>query len=39
MDFNTFLSHDAGPVAQFIKYAVVGGLATAVNILAFFLAG
>ena len=39
MDFNTFLSHDAGPVAQFIKYAFVGGLATAVNILAFFLAG
>ena len=39
MDINTFLSHDAGPVAQFIKYAFVGGLATAVNILAFFLAG
>ncbi len=39
MDINAFLSHDAGPVAQFIKYAVVGGLATAVNILAFFLAG
>jgi putative flippase GtrA len=39
MDISTFLSHDAGPVAQFIKYAVVGGLATAVNILAFFLAG
>ena len=38
-DFSAFLSHDAGPVAQFIKYAVVGGLATAVNILAFFLAG
>ena len=39
MDFNAFLSHEAGPVAQFVKYAFVGGLATAVNILAFFLAG
>ena len=38
-DFGKFLSHDAGPVAQFIKYAFVGGLATGVNILAFFLAG
>ncbi len=32
-----FLSHDAGPVAQFLKYAVVGGMATAVNIVAFFV--
>ena len=38
-DFGIFLSHDAGPVAQFIKYAFVGGLATGVNIFAFFLAG
>ena len=38
-DFGKFMSHDAGPVAQFIKYAIVGGLATAVNIFAFFLAG
>ncbi len=38
-DFGKFLSHDAGPIAQFVKYAVVGGLATGVNILAFFLAG
>lgn len=37
--FKTFLSHDAGPLAQFIKYAFVGGLATAVNIFVFFLAG
>lgn len=32
-----FLSHDAGPIAQFFKYAVVGGMSTAVNIVAFFL--
>ena len=38
-DIGKFLSHDAGPIAQFIKYAVVGGLATGVNILGFFLAG
>ena len=34
-----FLSHDAGPVVQFIKYAIAGGFATAVHILTFFLAG
>lgn len=34
-----FLSHDAGPIAQFIKYALVGGIATGVNILGFFLSG
>lgn len=34
-----FLSHDAGPIAQFIKYAFVGGLATGVNILTFFISG
>ena len=34
-----FLSHDAGPVAQFIKYAIAGGMATAVHILTFFLCG
>ena len=30
------LSHEAGPVLQFIKYAVVGGLATASHILLFY---
>ena len=34
-----FLSHDAGPLAQFVKYVLVGGIATGVNILGFFLAG
>ncbi|MGI6495185.1 MAG: GtrA family protein [Kiritimatiellia bacterium] len=29
----------AHPIVQFAKYAVAGGIATAVNILAFFLAG
>lgn len=34
-----FLSHDAGPIAQFVKYALVGGIATAVNIAVFYLVG
>ena len=34
-----FLSHDAGPFAQFVKYAFVGGLSTAIHILTFFLCG
>lgn len=38
-DISAFLSHDAGPLAQFVKYVLVGGIATGVNILAFFLAG
>lgn len=33
------LSRDANPVIQFLKYAVAGGIATAVHILTFFLAG
>ena len=33
------LSTDAPPLVQFLKYAVAGGLATAVHILTFFLAG
>ena len=33
------LSRDANPVVQFFKYAVAGGIATAVHILTFFLAG
>lgn len=34
-----FLSHDAGPVAQFIKYSMSGGVATVVHISMFFLVG
>lgn len=34
-----FLSHEASPFAQFIKYAAAGGIATGVHILVFFLAG
>lgn len=34
-----FLSHDASPLVQFLKYAIAGGIATAVHILTFFLAG
>lgn len=37
--FYKFLSHDAGPLAQFIKYAIVGGIATLVHISTFFLCG
>jgi putative flippase GtrA len=33
-----FLSADAGNLAQFIKYAIGGGIATAVHILVFHLA-
>ena len=43
MDFgqllSDFLSHDASPLLQFIKYALAGGIATAVHILTFFLIG
>ncbi|MDR0993258.1 MAG: GtrA family protein [Verrucomicrobiota bacterium] len=34
-----YLSHDASAVVQFIKYGLAGGVATAVHILTFFLAG
>lgn len=34
-----FLSHDAGPVAQFLKYAIAGGIATCVQIVSFFVFG
>jgi len=33
------LSHDAHPLVQFIKYGVVGGMATALHIITFFLCG
>lgn len=34
-----FLSHDAGPFAQFVKYAIVGGIATGTHITVFHLLG
>ena len=34
-----FLSHDSGPLMQFIKYGLSGGMATAVHIVIFQLAG
>jgi putative flippase GtrA len=33
------LRHDVHPVVQFIKYGIVGGMATAVHIVTFFLCG
>ena len=43
MDFgqllSDFLSRDASPLVQFIKYALAGGIATASHILVFFLVG
>ncbi|NLB64871.1 MAG: GtrA family protein [Lentisphaerae bacterium] len=38
-NLNRYLSHEATPLVQFIKYSVAGGIATAVHIVAFFLAG
>ena len=32
-----FLSHEAGPLAQFVKYAVAGGLATASHVTMFYV--
>ena len=37
--WNHYLSHDAPPLVQFVKYGLAGGLATATHILAFFLVG
>ncbi len=34
-----YLSHDAPPFVQFIKYGLAGGVATAAHILTFFVAG
>ncbi len=34
-----FLSHDAGALAQFIKYGIAGGTATVVHVGLFFLIG
>ena len=33
------LRHDVHPAVQFVKYVVVGGLATAVHVTAFYLCG
>jgi putative flippase GtrA len=37
--WNHYLSHDAPPLVQFVKYGLAGGFATAIHILTFFLAG
>ena len=34
-----YLSHDAPPLVQFVKYGLAGGLATVAHVLAFFLVG
>ena len=34
-----YLSHDAPPLVQFVKYGLAGGLATATHVLTFFLVG
>ena len=34
-----FLSLDASPAAQFLKYAIAGGIATGTHVLVFFLIG
>jgi len=39
LDRKTIFSPEAGPALQFVKYAVCGGIATATNILIFYLLG
>lgn len=34
-----FLSKDAGPIVQFVKYAIAGGMATLTHIVTFFVLG
>ncbi|MGD9781309.1 MAG: GtrA family protein [Kiritimatiellia bacterium] len=34
-----YLSHDAPPLVQFVKYGLAGGLATVTHVLTFFLVG
>lgn len=34
-----YLSHDAPPLVQFVKYGMAGGFATVVHVLTFFLVG
>ena len=38
-DIKKHLGHDAHPLVQFIKYGIVGGMATATHIVTFFLIG
>ena len=33
------LGHDASPLVQFMKYGIVGGMATGINVFVFFLCG
>lgn len=37
--WDNYLSHDAPPFVQFVKYGLAGGLATATHVLTFFLVG
>ena len=37
--WENYLSHDAPPFVQFVKYGLAGGLATATHVLTFFLVG
>jgi putative flippase GtrA len=39
LDRKAILSPESGPTLQFLKYAVCGGIATATNILIFYLLG
>ena len=39
LDWKAFLSPDAGPAVQFIKYAICGGIATTAHILIFHSVG
>ena len=39
VDLKRYLGHEAGPLVQFIKYGLVGGVATATQIVVFFLLG
>ena len=39
MNIKKFLEHDTHPLVQFIKYGIVGGMATATHIVTFFLCG
>ena len=39
IDWNAFLSPNAGPAAQFIKYAICGGIAATTHIVLFHLIG
>lgn len=37
--WNHYLSHDAPPLVQFVKYGMAGGVATVTHIFVFFMAG